>query len=186
MSSPYTRLFNEEEAGPSFRMVEELRNQTNNFPGDKNTETPQGIFTEGSTAYSYDDSEDINLFVSPSSNFRSKWKESLQVLKMIKFWMSVIACVGIRSGMLLFWILLPPLAVIKIPSTNLLNAVILSIIGGSGTLVASIISYWNPSNARNLIFGFSNWICCFVLLGTTNFTHFYFNFIRIYTFSAQY
>lgn len=86
---------------------------------------------------------------------------------MIKFWMSVIACVGIRSGMLLFWILLPPLAVIKIPSTNLLNAVILSIIGGSGTLVASIISYWNPSNARNLIFGFSNWICCFVLLGLT-------------------
>lgn len=145
-------------------MVEELRD---NFPVDsnKNTETPNGIFAEGGTAYSYDDSEDINLFVSSSNNIRPKWKENLQIFKMIKFWISMIAFAGVKSGTMLFWILLPPLAIMKISSANLFTAVILSIIGGSGTLVSSIISYWNPNNARNLIFGFSNWICSFVLLG---------------------
>lgn len=169
VSSPYTLLFDdEEEAGPSFRMVEDLRGKNT-----ENTEIPRGIYAEGGTAYSYDDSDDINLFISSSSNnnnnnnIRSKWKESLKIFKLVKFWLSIIACVGMKSGMMLFWILLPPLAVMKIPSTNLLSAVILSIIGACGTLVASIVSFWNPSSARNLIFGFSNWICSFVLIGLT-------------------
>ncbi|XP_033219388.1 uncharacterized protein LOC117174403 [Belonocnema kinseyi] len=173
ISSPYTLLFNEDEAESSLSMVEGSNSYSRNQAGSDARNTglnpspvdeineinePQGVFAEGSRAYSYEDPENTTtkLFVSPT-NF--------QVL--FKFGTVVVTCIGTRAGMMLFWLLLPPLIVIKVPSTNLLDGVILSMIGGIGTLVASIISYWNPNTARlrSLIFGFSNWIGSFVLLG---------------------
>ena len=118
---------------------------------------------ESTIAYSYADPEDVNLFVSPS-NLRSKWKQDI---KLFKFWAFVLVSVGSKISWLLFWLLLPALTIIKVPSTNLFDGVVLSMIGGLGTLVASLISHWKPNaKSRSLIFGFSNWIGSFVLLGT--------------------
>ena len=149
-----------------------LDNKTNpgvssSLPVDENNEPFQGVFTGGSKAYSYEDSEDINLFVTSSTQVRSMWKQDLQNLTIFKFWATVIACIGSRAGMMLFWILLPPLLVVKAPFTYFFDGVILSITAGIGSLIVSVISYWNPNTARSmrLIFGFSNLIGSFVLLG---------------------
>lgn len=180
-SSPYTLLLSEEDNELTSRVTADIIRDTQqqSTSGNDNTlyaegpridkDDPPSLFQQGSNTFNYQDpEEDLDLFVAPSS--RSSiftWKQEIRVLRVFKFWLGILACIGYKTGGLFLWILLPTLVFTKTSDANLSDGVALSIVAGLGTLVPNAAAYWRPSTAqwRSLWFGGASWLGGLVLLG---------------------
>jgi hypothetical protein len=139
--------------------------------GDKHgRKNPVPLFSEVNSIYSYQDTdEDVELFVSPTLQASNKWKQEFRVVRYFRFWAAAITWIGMRTGTLFFWILVPVLFLERSEIGYGSNDwAMLLVTAGLGSFVTSIISRWSiTANAkfRKIYFGITCWLSGGVLIG---------------------
>lgn len=137
----------------------------NNGDKDRNA----ALFSEVNSIYAYQepDEEDVELFVSPSMQSTSKWKQKFRVLHYFRFWIAVITWIGIKTGTLFFWILVPVLY-LKRGGPDYTNSwMILLVVAGVGSFLPGVVSCWTVTTTvqcRRLYFGGACWLGSIILL----------------------
>ncbi|XP_020288408.1 uncharacterized protein LOC109857000 [Pseudomyrmex gracilis] len=139
------------------------------------------LFSEVNSIYTYEepDEEDIELFVNPSMRSASKWKQKFRVLHYFRFWIAVITWIGIKTGALFFWILVPVLYLKRAESDYTDSWMILLVIAGVGSFVPGVLSCWTVTTtvrSRRLYFGGACWLGSIILLSLT-YTKNYYSFL---------
>ncbi|XP_043502703.1 uncharacterized protein LOC122524468 isoform X1 [Polistes fuscatus] len=134
--------------------------------GTEQMEDTNSSFAGHNEIYTYEDSEE-DIFVR-SVKSSNKWKNHIRIFVYLRFWMSILTWVGIKSFTLFFWILLPYMFITKISSSH--DYVTISIIAGFGILLPNSITFWIletiPQN-RRIIFGIACWLGCSILVVLT-------------------
>ncbi|XP_076650424.1 uncharacterized protein LOC143357737 [Halictus rubicundus] len=127
------------------------------------------LFSEGNNMYSYQEpDDDVDLFVSPLQPSDSKWKQQLQLLKNLRFWMAVVGWVGMKLCTLFFWLWLPVISSMT-PAERSVR-VLQFTMAGFGTLLPNIASYkilQLTNHNRRIYFGLASWFCAVILIGLT-------------------
>ncbi|XP_011304709.1 uncharacterized protein [Fopius arisanus] len=176
-TNPYTLLISDEDNELTNRGISgrtDGSGQENNSRSIFNEESANdgvasNISRDGNDVYSFREPEGDEVIFNVANypvNVFSGLRQKCQILKSVKFWVGVIACIGCKAGGLVFWILLPSVAIVQLGSANLMDGVTMSTAAGLGTFIPNVASYWKPNSARwrSLCFGSALWLGSVTLL----------------------
>lgn len=138
---------------------------------DKRDRNAVPLFSEVNNIYTYQEDEDVELFVNPIVRSGGKWKQEFRVVRYFRFWAAVVTWIGMKAGSLYFWILVPVVFLQRNAVSSVYHSngwVTLLVVAGLGSFVPSIASCWSITIAaqyRRIYFGIACWLGSIILLG---------------------
>lgn len=128
------------------------------------------LFNEVNSIYAYEElDEDVELFISPTVQSGSKWKQEFRVARCFRFWAAAVTWIGMKAGSFFFWIMVPTLFLQRVePDYRLIDWETLLVVAGVGSFAPSIASYWmtlTNVQYRRIYFGGACLLGSVILLG---------------------